>query len=123
MICTKWEMITSCFIQIQTKSIALLMVVFIFFYLTAVLHHLQSFPTRRSSDLVGQAVAARGIEQRTRARPAPVPCPRNEPGTQDRKSTRLNFSHSQISYAVFCLKKIIMGVLKILFLTTVLHRL
>src|SRR2546421_4779208 len=24
---------------------------------------------------------------------------------QDRKSTRLNFSHDQISYAVFCLKK------------------
>src|SRR2546427_9200401 len=28
--------------------------------------------------------------------------PQNEP---DRKSTRLNSSHSQISYAVFCLKK------------------
>src|SRR2546427_6463382 len=27
------------------------------------------------------------------------------PGPQDRKSTRLNSSHSQISYAVFCLKK------------------
>src|SRR2546430_13194795 len=27
------------------------------------------------------------------------------PPTQDRKSTRLNSSHSQISYAVFCLKK------------------
>src|SRR2546430_11344061 len=26
-------------------------------------------------------------------------------GFQDRKSTRLNSSHSQISYAVFCLKK------------------
>src|SRR2546430_17622658 len=26
-------------------------------------------------------------------------------GMQDRKSTRLNSSHSQISYAVFCLKK------------------
>src|SRR2546430_8871524 len=26
-------------------------------------------------------------------------------GTLDRKSTRLNSSHSQISYAVFCLKK------------------
>src|SRR2546430_8297235 len=26
-------------------------------------------------------------------------------GTRDRKSTRLNSSHSQISYAVFCLKK------------------
>src|SRR5205085_3321209 len=27
------------------------------------------------------------------------------PGGLDRKSTRLNSSHSQISYAVFCLKK------------------
>src|SRR2546427_7476615 len=27
------------------------------------------------------------------------------PGAADRKSTRLNSSHSQISYAVFCLKK------------------
>src|SRR2546430_15401180 len=27
------------------------------------------------------------------------------PVSQDRKSTRLNSSHSQISYAVFCLKK------------------
>src|SRR2546430_10368647 len=28
-----------------------------------------------------------------------------EMGASDRKSTRLNSSHSQISYAVFCLKK------------------
>src|SRR2546427_9321805 len=28
-----------------------------------------------------------------------------EPTNSDRKSTRLNSSHSQISYAVFCLKK------------------
>src|SRR2546430_5902631 len=28
-----------------------------------------------------------------------------EPSDRDRKSTRLNSSHSQISYAVFCLKK------------------
>src|SRR5688572_32324873 len=28
-----------------------------------------------------------------------------EAAPQDRKSTRLNSSHSQISYAVFCLKK------------------
>src|SRR2546427_9143067 len=27
------------------------------------------------------------------------------PDVEDRKSTRLNSSHSQISYAVFCLKK------------------
>src|SRR2546430_10263444 len=29
----------------------------------------------------------------------------DEPSLVDRKSTRLNSSHSQISYAVFCLKK------------------
>src|SRR2546430_4276146 len=29
----------------------------------------------------------------------------NVGGLRDRKSTRLNSSHSQISYAVFCLKK------------------
>src|SRR2546430_10391833 len=37
----------------------------------------------------------------------PFPAGRNPliPPTGDRKSTRLNSSHSQISYAVFCLKK------------------
>src|SRR5438270_9652390 len=30
---------------------------------------------------------------------------RGRPSFSDRKSTRLNSSHSQISYAVFCLKK------------------
>src|SRR6266478_7611355 len=30
---------------------------------------------------------------------------RDDPAVEDRKSTRLNSSHSQISYAVFCLKK------------------
>src|SRR5688572_32559580 len=30
---------------------------------------------------------------------------RHDERLQDRKSTRLNSSHSQISYAVFCLKK------------------
>src|SRR2546430_14745293 len=29
----------------------------------------------------------------------------DQTGDKDRKSTRLNSSHSQISYAVFCLKK------------------
>src|SRR3712207_7465601 len=30
---------------------------------------------------------------------------RTRPGARDRKSTRLNSSHANISYAVFCLKK------------------
>src|SRR5688572_31583201 len=35
----------------------------------------------------------------------PVPTPAPTPIPADRKSTRLNSSHSQTSYAVFCLKK------------------
>src|SRR2546430_6943595 len=35
----------------------------------------------------------------------PVQAPAPAPAHRDRKSTRLNSSHSQISYAVFCLKK------------------
>src|SRR2546428_8239000 len=51
----------------------------------------------------------------TRSRPEPDPRPGQgcadarwtglAQGTLDRKSTRLNSSHDQISYAVFCLKK------------------
>src|SRR5256886_10711212 len=33
------------------------------------------------------------------------PVPHDRRALSDRKSTRLNSSHSQISYAVFCLKK------------------
>src|SRR3712207_8741570 len=31
--------------------------------------------------------------------------PNSDPAKEDRKSTRLNSSHANISYAVFCLKK------------------
>src|SRR5438309_8446663 len=39
------------------------------------------------------------------ARPAPRGPTRGTRSGRDRKSTRLNSSHSSISYAVFCLKK------------------
>src|SRR3712207_7506117 len=35
----------------------------------------------------------------------PVGTPGSVPARRDRKSTRLNSSHANISYAVFCLKK------------------
>src|SRR3989475_8050543 len=38
-------------------------------------------------------------------RRAPIGRIERDPVVRDRKSTRLNSSHSQISYAVFCLKK------------------
>src|SRR2546427_8198608 len=39
------------------------------------------------------------------AKSAQLGCTNTSHATRDRKSTRLNSSHSQISYAVFCLKK------------------
>src|SRR2546430_9219801 len=44
--------------------------------------------------------ARRGVGSEAAGLPRPRPC-----AGGDRKSTRLNSSHSQISYAVFCLKK------------------
>src|SRR5688572_32632367 len=54
--------------------------------------------------LRGPRWAARAgvLRQRSTAGPRAWAC---RPGDRDRKSTRLNSSHSQISYAVFCLKK------------------
>src|SRR5690349_23045745 len=81
--------------------------------------HLHSFPTRRSSDLkrhidddhfrageladevqriARRVVLVRGDEQL-------VVLVEVERAEKDRKSTRLNSSHVEISYAVFCLKK------------------
>src|SRR3712207_8114624 len=52
--------------------------------------------------LVGEAVEA--VAQNTLV--GELPGKREEPGDAgDRKSTRLNSSHANISYAVFCLKK------------------
>src|SRR3712207_7055370 len=59
----------------------------------------------------GDSLDARVPESRRPDRPAPADGagsehPRSRRGlVQDRKSTRLNSSHANISYAVFCLKK------------------
>src|SRR5256886_3982725 len=85
------------------------------------------FPTRRSSDLIGEDaahwMAVLGMDQYAHALTARLPgavlveqqaeiAAARQAGRlpvlapyRDRKSTRLNSSHSQISYAVFCLKK------------------
>src|SRR5690349_22598484 len=63
---------------------------------------LHSFPTRRSSDLVYRDPLSRYLAGE-RVDFASVSLDLH--GTPDRKSTRLNSSHVEISYAVFCLKK------------------
>src|SRR5690349_22894400 len=80
------------------------------------MQYLHSFPTRRSSDLLSNG-AIRCIGSTTykefrnhfekdrallrRFQKIDV----NEPTVEDRKSTRLNSSHVEISYADFCLNK------------------
>src|SRR5688572_32522822 len=83
---------------------------------------LLSFPTRRSSDLtwtswkVPSRIGDVDMDRQRRGRlrfwpplrtlPPSLLCSTLLPlSLRDRKSTRLNSSHSQISYAVFCLKK------------------
>src|SRR5204862_7637539 len=101
----------------------------LFFSFSADHLDLHSFPTRRSSDL-GEVVRdvaiaalyAKGGRERLhdpldrdvlgqhlqvlgRRRRAPDTILNLQVLSQDRKSTRLNSSHVEISYAVFCLKK------------------
>src|SRR5688572_32604330 len=91
----------------------------IFFIFSCYVDHrdLHSFPTRRSSDLSrrvrrfhGPHALLQPVNQRevissaAKERLAKMNVRLNE-AREDRKSTRLNSSHSQISYAVFCLKK------------------
>src|SRR3712207_8460336 len=52
-------------------------------------------PVRQAEDVTGEQVA---VTVHHAAGTLPL-------GEQDRKSTRLNSSHANISYAVFCLKK------------------
>src|SRR5438034_7200444 len=73
---------------------------------------LHSFPTRRSSDLAGPPregraafVRARRTPRGARRRVLGLARHGGLPARSDRKSTRLNSSHTVISYAVFCLKK------------------
>src|SRR5690349_24219706 len=74
---------------------------------------LHSFPTRRSSDLGAPQPVPRRAHRRRPPRhdrrpprgPDRLPRLLLPRSPQDRKSTRLNSSHVEISYAVFCLKK------------------
>src|SRR5206468_10122176 len=95
-----------------------------FFYCPGPPRDLHSFPTRRSSDLRHRLRRPRPRPSTVGRRRPPRQCRhlllshprrprrlrrRSNPTTTirygDRKSTRLNSSHDQISYAVFCLKK------------------
>src|SRR3712207_8984911 len=54
---------------------------------------------------VGKRHPAAAVIVPPRATAVPSKAAKSEPTQRDRKSTRLNSSHANISYAVFCLKK------------------
>src|SRR5690625_499034 len=58
-------------------------------------------PRTEQTNPESRRLLSRDLVQRTLPHVAPAP----PPGTEDRKSTRLNSSHVASSYAVFCLKK------------------
>src|SRR3712207_7579211 len=63
---------------------------------------------RSGSDASAPLRRVRGRRSRRKGAgpfPSPVRLARELPDQLDRKSTRLNSSHANISYAVFCLKK------------------
>src|SRR3712207_9107664 len=92
--------------------IILILVLFFFFNDTATteiytlsLH--DALPISRLAERVQRLVVRDAEDPRRELRPAPE-LPRLPPHVEqhvDRKSTRLNSSHANISYAVFCLKK------------------
>src|SRR5947209_12651128 len=68
------------------------------------------FPTRRSSDLMSKSLLSNLTVRLQRyflssADMELLVGQSGMKGNRDRKSTRLNSSHANISYAVFCLKK------------------
>src|SRR5438034_11832345 len=96
-------------------SIYYFRLLFFFFYSSVDHRDLHSFPTRRSSDLSATPYFLGRVGQETNK---PFPWVVSDFGLidaiesglvkipqLDRKSTRLNSSHTVISYAVFCLKK------------------
>src|SRR2546430_5648047 len=85
---------------------------FFFFFFSSRRRHTR-FDCDWSSDVCSSDLAGGGAEARSGAAPARFsggdigrrPESLVSGQARDRKSTRLNSSHSQISYAVFCLKK------------------
>src|SRR2546428_10057087 len=63
------------------------------------------YTTLFRSPAIGRRVVHRKVVAARRAATGDVDLAVDHAGPADRKSTRLNSSHDQISYAVFCLKK------------------
>src|SRR2546428_6347048 len=64
------------------------------------------FRSQSASKLIARRNSSRGsVSPQPRVHARPLQPLRSGNRRRDRKSTRLNSSHDQISYAVFCLKK------------------
>src|SRR2546421_8936517 len=93
-----------CVVRWQRCFVSLFLFIF-FFNDTATTEIYTLSPTRRSSDLMKCVIAVGDCNVCHLRNPPPHQFAARYAHAADRKSTRLNSSHDQISYAVFCLKK------------------
>src|SRR2546430_16836333 len=97
-------------ISLISEQLSIIHLLYIFFFFLMIRRPPRStlFPTRRSSDLPPTPFVNTDVSVFF-ANAANFPWRSHAKWflreMRDRKSTRLNSSHSQISYAVFCLKK------------------
>src|SRR5688572_32553789 len=95
--------------------LTLLFLLFLFFFNHTATTEIYTLSLHDALPICADPVSMSDRPSSTRSQPQREPTPQLaptgivrrclSPGTADRKSTRLNSSHSQISYAVFCLKK------------------
>src|SRR2546427_8618749 len=93
--------------SIAPRSMSLIEVLFLFFFFQAEdgIRDLTVTGVQTCALPISAGVAPGKTAQRARGISGRAACGNVPPERGDRKSTRLNSSHSQISYAVFCLKK------------------
>src|SRR2546430_11050977 len=90
---------------------ALSLSLFLFFFNDTATTEIYTLSLHDALPISSKAVATQSrrapradVAKATRSAARPEGPKANTSGLEDRKSTRLNSSHSQISYAVFCLK-------------------
>src|SRR5690349_22408108 len=82
-------------------------IMFFFFFNDPATTEIYTLSLHDALPILKQAISptAQARKRLTRREPARRGCSYEDVRRQDRKSTRLNSSHVEISYAVFCLKK------------------
>src|SRR2546428_8414854 len=95
--------------QFSTLILYLVFFFFFFFFNDTATTEIYTLSLHDALPILDSAIGRRKqeecVDHRLAERREDAGCVQHDVGVLDRKSTRLNSSHDQISYAVFCLKK------------------